>query len=95
MAGRGIEPEHWKSYTKDVWGARADKSRPWFGQIQIDGGKGDRRYLDDADFIVKDSVSLPPYFPEHSSPSSGMVRSFRECPRIGCAHFRYSTATRG
>jgi hypothetical protein len=60
---QGNRAEHWKSYTKDVWGARADKSRPWFGQIQIDGGKGDRRYLDDADFIVKDSVSLPPYFP--------------------------------
>jgi arylsulfatase A-like enzyme len=60
---QGNRAEHWKSYTKDVWGARADKSRPWFGQIQIDGGKGDRRYLDDADFIVKDSVALPPYFP--------------------------------
>ena len=32
-------------------------------QIQIDGGKGDRRYLNEADFIAKDSVSLPPYFP--------------------------------
>ena len=60
---QGNRAEHWKSYTEDVWGARADKSRPWFGQIQIDGGKGDRRYLDDADFIAKDSVALPPYFP--------------------------------
>ena len=60
---QGNRAEHWKSYTKDVWGARTDKSRPWFGQIQIDGGKGDRSYLDDADFIVKDSVALPPYFP--------------------------------
>ena len=60
---QGNRAEHWKSYTEDVWGARVDKSRPWFGQIQIDGGKGDRRYLNEADFIAKDSVSLPPYFP--------------------------------
>ena len=60
---QGNRAEHWKSYTEDVWGASTDKSRPWFGQIQIDGGKGDRRYLDDADFIAKDSVALPPYFP--------------------------------
>lgn len=60
---QGNRAEHWKSYTEDVWGARVDKSRPWFGQIQIDGGKGDRRYLNEADLIAKDSVSLPPYFP--------------------------------
>ena len=61
---QGNRAEHWKSYTEDVWEARADKTRPWFGQIQIDGGKGDRRYLEEADFIAKDSVVLPPYFPK-------------------------------
>ena len=60
---QGNRAEHWKSYTEDVWGARENKEQPWFGQIQIDGGKGDRRYLNEADFIAKDSVSLPPYFP--------------------------------
>ena len=60
---QGNRAEHWKSYTKDVWGARESKEQPWFGQIQIDGGKGDRRYLNEADFIATDSVSLPPYFP--------------------------------
>ena len=60
---QGNRAEHWKSYTDDVWEARVDKTRPWFGQIQIDGGKGDRRYLKEADFIAKDSVALPPYFP--------------------------------
>ena len=65
---QGNRAEHWKSYTEDVWEARADKTRPWFGQIQIDGGKGDRRYLKEADFIAKDSVVLPPYFPKYTQP---------------------------
>ncbi len=60
---QGNRAENWKSYTKDVWSAREDKRQPWFGQIQIDGGKGDQRYLEASDFISNDAVELPPYFP--------------------------------
>jgi len=60
---QGNRAENWKSYTEGVWGARENKEQPWFGQIQIDGGKGDRRYLEASNFIADDAVELPPYFP--------------------------------
>ena len=60
---QGNRAENWKSYTEGVWGARENKEQPWFGQIQIDGGKGDRRYLEASNFIEDDAVELPPYFP--------------------------------
>lgn len=61
---QGNKAKHWKSFTEDVWGARSDPDQPWFGQIQIDGGKGDSRYLNDVDFIADEAVELPPYFPD-------------------------------
>lgn len=61
---QGNRAEHSKSYTQDVWGARPNKDQPWFGQIQIDGGKGDKRYIDKSEYVDPDSVELPPYFPD-------------------------------
>jgi len=60
---QGNKAEHSKSYTEDVWGSRPDKDRPWFGQIQIDGGKGDKRYISKSDYVDRNDVELPPYFP--------------------------------
>ncbi len=61
---QGNRAEHWKSCTLGVWNERKDKNQPWFGQIQIDGGKGDSRYLQKSDRISQNSVDLPPYFPD-------------------------------
>lgn len=61
---QGNKARHWKSFTEDVWNARKDKNQPWFGQIQVDGGKGDKRYLAEEDFVAVDEVDLPPYFPD-------------------------------
>ncbi|MEX0320927.1 MAG: sulfatase [Puniceicoccaceae bacterium] len=61
---QGNRAQHTKSYTEDVWGARPDKSQPWFGQIQIDGGKGDRRYLPKDQFLDHSTIGMPPYFPD-------------------------------
>lgn len=61
---QGNKAKHWKSYTKDVWNARKDKGQPWFGQIQIDGGKGDKQYLEKEEFVPDEAVELPPYFPD-------------------------------
>ncbi|MEC8649569.1 MAG: sulfatase [Verrucomicrobiota bacterium] len=61
---QGNRAEHWKSFTLGVWNERKDKNQPWFGQIQIDGGKGDSRYLQQSDRILQNSVDLPPYFPD-------------------------------
>lgn len=61
---QGNRAQHWKSYTQDVWGSRPDQSQPWFGQIQIQGGKGDHRNLTTSQRVDRASVTLPPYFPE-------------------------------
>ena len=54
-----------------------DKNQPWFGQIQIDGGKGDSRYLQQSDRILQNSVDLPPYFPDTPALSSSLDDSLR------------------
>ncbi|MDQ8201272.1 sulfatase [Pelagicoccus enzymogenes] len=61
---QGNKATHWKSFTKDVWNARKDKRQPWFGQIQVDGGKGDKRYLPQGEYVAGEAVELPPYFPD-------------------------------
>ncbi len=61
---QGNKAEHSESYTEDVWGARPDPNQPWFGQIQIDGGKGDRRVLPASARVDRNAVDLPPYFPD-------------------------------
>jgi arylsulfatase A-like enzyme len=61
---QGNRATHWRSFTEDVWDSRKKNDQPWFGQIQIDGGKGDQRYLDKSDSIANDAVELPPYFPD-------------------------------
>lgn len=61
---QGNRAQHTKSFTEDVWGSRPDKDQPWFGQIQIDGGKGDKRYLPESDFLDHSTVDMPPYLPD-------------------------------
>lgn len=50
------------SFTQDVWDAPERGDRPWFGQIQIQGGKGDKVYLQQEDSVDMKAVELPPYF---------------------------------
>ncbi len=61
---QGNRAQHTKSYTQDVWKSRPDPGQPWFGQIQIDGGKGDKRNLTADQRVDRASVTLPPYYPE-------------------------------
>jgi len=53
--------------TDYVWNARQDKSQPWFGQVQIMGGKRDFKYVRDGERLAANAVPLPPYFPELES----------------------------
>ena len=46
-----------------VWNARKDKNQPWFGQVQIMGGKKDYKYVRKGEKLAANDVSLPPYFP--------------------------------
>ncbi|WP_199600223.1 sulfatase family protein [Gelidibacter salicanalis] len=47
-----------------VWNARPDKNQPWFGQVQIMGGKRDAQYVRAGEELGPKDVPLPPYFPD-------------------------------
>lgn len=61
---QGNFAKHFLSYTKEVWNARTDKNQPWFGQIQIMGGKRDYKYVREGEKLAANDVPLPPYFPD-------------------------------
>ena len=46
-----------------VWSSRPDKNQPWFGQVQIMGGKKDAKYVREGEKLEPNDVPLPPYFP--------------------------------
>ncbi|WP_111708875.1 sulfatase family protein [Lutibacter citreus] len=46
-----------------VWSSRPDKNQPWFGQVQIMGGKKDAKYVREGERLAVNDVPLPPYFP--------------------------------
>jgi len=50
--------------TDYVWNARKDKNQPWFGQVQIMGGKKDSKYVREGEKLAVNDVPLPPYFPD-------------------------------
>lgn len=52
------------SLTKDVWNSRTDKKQPWFGTVQIMGGKADFKYVRPGQKLADKEVPLPPYFPD-------------------------------
>ena len=67
---QGNWAENAKSVTEDTWNARQDKNQPWFGQIQIDGGKAHAKYVREGQILADDAVPLPPYFPNVESQQS-------------------------
>ena len=52
------------SFTKGNWSARKDKDQPWFGQMQIMGGKAGAKHVRDGEKLSSRDVPLPPYFPD-------------------------------
>lgn len=61
---QGNRAQDFLSLTSGVWSSRPDKNQPWFGQIQIMGGKGDHKYVSDKATLAENEVPLPPYFPD-------------------------------
>ena len=47
-----------------VWNAREDKTQPWFGQVQIMGGKKDHSFVREGEKLDKNAIAPPPYFPD-------------------------------
>lgn len=61
-------PLYGKSGVPIDWNARKDKSQPFFGQIQLKGGKHifNRKFKDKVKFpIDRSKVTLPPYYPNN------------------------------
>lgn len=52
------------SFTVANWSDRIDKSQPWFGQMQIQGGKANARHVRKGEKLKDYDVELPPYFPD-------------------------------
>ncbi len=64
---QGNRAKHFLSITKDTWNARPDSKMPWFGQIQIMGGKANARHVRKGSRLEPNDVPLPPYFPDTSA----------------------------
>ena len=60
---QGNFAEDYMSVFNHVWSSRPDKSQPWFGQVQIMGGKKDSKYVREGEKLAVNDVPLPPYFP--------------------------------
>ncbi|MBB3699953.1 sulfatase-like hydrolase/transferase [Flammeovirga yaeyamensis] len=74
---QGNVAEHRLSFTEDTWNARKDKDQPWFGQIELKGGKEQKTKLLAKDAILGlDDVPLPPYFPEVESQKKAWVKHY-------------------
>ncbi|MBT5901305.1 MAG: sulfatase [Opitutaceae bacterium] len=61
---QGNHAKHNLSITEDTWNSRPDKSQPWFGQIEIKGGKANSRWVRPGQELADEEVPLPPYFPD-------------------------------
>lgn len=74
---QGNAAEHRLSFTEDTWNARKDKDQPWFGQIELKGGKEQKtKLLKKEDILGINDVPLPPYFPEVESQKKAWVKHY-------------------
>ena len=60
---QGNRARNFLSFTEDNWTARPDQDQPWFGQIQIMGGKAQAKHVRQGQKLKPNDVPLPPYFP--------------------------------
>lgn len=63
---QGNKASNHKDFNSNTWASRPDKSQPWFGQITLWGGKGDRRYCPSDELLKPDDLTPPPYFPNNA-----------------------------
>ncbi len=61
---QGNRSHPYMSITENTWNARPDKKQPWFGQIELKGGKANAKYTPKEHILKNNEVPLPPYFPD-------------------------------
>ena len=52
------------SFSVANWTQRPDKSQPWFGQMQLMGGKAKAKHVRRGEKLKSNDTQLPPYFPD-------------------------------
>ncbi|MHC4301301.1 MAG: sulfatase family protein [Planctomycetota bacterium] len=52
-------------YSVRDWKEAEAQGKPWFGQIQLKGGKNGKVVLDNQNPVSPEQVSVPPYYPDH------------------------------
>ncbi len=60
---QGNKGKYTAKTTRRSWNDRPDKTQPWFGQIQIWGGKANAQHVRKGEKLKPKDVPLPPYFP--------------------------------
>ncbi|SIT11496.1 Arylsulfatase A [Zobellia uliginosa] len=73
---QGNFAKEFKTVKNYVWSSRKDKNQPWFGQVQIDGGKKDYKYVREGEKLAVNDVPLPPYFPDIPSQREAWTRHY-------------------
>lgn len=61
---QGNKGSNYKSIAEKTWKQNPDKTKPWFGQIQIMGGKAHAKHVRKGEKLKPNDVPLPPYFPD-------------------------------
>ncbi|KXX66816.1 sulfatase [Flammeovirga sp. SJP92] len=74
---QGNKSRHYMSLTEDTWNAREDKDQPWFGQIELKGGKTrGTDHIRSGEVLGVNDVPLPPYFPDVESHKKAWVQHY-------------------
>ncbi|MRI00109.1 sulfatase-like hydrolase/transferase [Kriegella sp. EG-1] len=73
---QGNRAEKFMSLTEGVWSARKNKDQPWFGQVQIMGGKAGSKHVRAGEKLDDNAVPLPPYFPEVVSQQKAWTQQY-------------------
>ncbi len=61
---QGNKGKNFLSITDKTWRQNPDKSKPWFGQIQIMGGKAHAKHVREGEKLEPNDVPIPSYFPD-------------------------------
>jgi arylsulfatase A-like enzyme len=76
---QGNRAEHSLSITEDTWNARKDKTQPWFGQIELAGGKAFARHVREGEQLENLALTPPPYFPDIPSQRRAWTIHYNAC----------------
>ena len=63
-------------FTVANWTQRPDKNQPWFGQMQLMGGKAKAKHVRPGEKLKDKETQLPPYFPDTPAHREAWTRHY-------------------